>query len=85
MRKSCVSSLAAVTLFSWIGPLLAGAAARSSVGPCWTLGLLFGLGGLIGTYTGARLQRFLPARAIEIVLAIIVTALGILYLAQAIR
>lgn len=37
--------------------------------PDWRLGLLFGLGGLAGTYVGARLQRYVPARPIQLLLA----------------
>ena len=36
-----------------------------SVAPDWRLGLLFGLGGVIGMYLGARAQRFVPARIIK--------------------
>ncbi len=36
-----------------------------SVAPDWRLGLLFGLGGVIGMYLGARTQRFVPARIIK--------------------
>lgn len=48
--------------------LLVGAAAGGAV-PDWRLGLLFGLGGLAGTYVGARAQRFVPARPIQWLLA----------------
>lgn len=40
--------------------------------PDWTLGLLFGAGGLAGMYLGARLQKYLPARPIRILLALVV-------------
>ncbi len=36
-----------------------------AVTPDWSLGALFGLGGLAGTYCGARLQRRVPAGAIK--------------------
>ena len=47
------------------------------VGPDWLLGLLFGLGGAAGMYCGARVQKFVPALAIKIMLVavILVTAL----------
>ena len=48
------------------------------VGPDWTLGVLFGLGGLAGMYAGARCQKHLPERPVRLLLAVIVlgTALG---------
>jgi hypothetical protein len=38
------------------------------VAPDWRLGLLFGLGGVIGMYLGARTQRFVPAGIIKAIL-----------------
>jgi uncharacterized protein len=49
--------------------------------PNWALGVCFGVGGLIGTYAGARLQRFVPARIIEAILVVVVTGLGLSYVA----
>jgi uncharacterized membrane protein YfcA len=63
--------------FFWLAGSLAG---LEGVTPNWTLGLSFGVGGLLGTYTGARLQRFLPARAIEAGLGLVVTGLAGSYL-----
>lgn len=42
-----------------------------SVSPDWLLGLLFGIGGMAGMYCGARLQRFVPANYIRILLVLI--------------
>ncbi len=36
--------------------------------PDWPLGILFGLGGLVGMYCGARLQKYMPQRIIKIML-----------------
>ena len=49
--------------------------------PYWPLGLSFGVGGLAGTYTGARIQRYLPARAIEALLVVVILGLGLTYVA----
>ncbi len=43
-----------------------------SVAPDWGLGLLFGLGGVVGMYLGARTQRFVPAGIIKGVLCVCV-------------
>ena len=38
--------------------------------PDWYLGLSFGIGGALGVYAGARLQRFVPPTVIKIVLVV---------------
>jgi hypothetical protein len=48
--------------------------------PDYPLGLLFGLGGAAGMYTGARLQKYLPARLIKAILSAVVLFLAALYL-----
>ncbi len=60
-----VTSVAGVVFYQAIAPFYPDLA----VAPDWILGLLFGLGGLAGTYLGARTQRFMPARAIKGILA----------------
>lgn len=50
-------------------------AAGGAATPDWLLGLLFGIGGAAGTYTGARLQKKVSARSISWLL--IVSLLGI--------
>jgi uncharacterized membrane protein YfcA len=74
---TCLTSIVGVGFFALMGPW----AGKASVGPDWALGVLFGLGGVCGMYTGARLQKRIPARAIEIMLAVIVVGLGISYIA----
>jgi uncharacterized membrane protein YfcA len=56
-----VTSVAGVAFFSWLG-----------VGPDWLLGLLFGLGGAAGMYCGARVQKHVPARAIKVMLCLVI-------------
>ena len=55
--------------------------AGMAVRPDWALGALFGVGGLLGTYFGARVQRYLPERWIRLSLGIIVTGVGVSYIA----
>jgi uncharacterized membrane protein YfcA len=50
--------------------------------PDWMLGFMFGVGGFAGTYCGARMQKHLPERSIKTVLGILITALGLQYVAQ---
>lgn len=44
-------------------------ASAQHIAPDYRLGLLFGLGGVIGIYLGARAQRFFPATIIKTILA----------------
>ena len=50
-----------------------------SVAPDWGVGLALGLGGLIGGYTGARLQPHLPEATIRRLLGLLVLAIGVRY------
>jgi uncharacterized membrane protein YfcA len=73
-----LTSLVAVGGFTVAG-LLSG---HSNVAPDWMLGVSLGVGGLLGMYCGARIQRYLPARVIEGVLALSTTGLALAYLAR---
>jgi uncharacterized membrane protein YfcA len=44
-------------------------AASQQIAPDYKLGLLFGAGGVVGIYFGARAQRFFPANSIKTILA----------------
>ena len=65
LMATLVTSVAGVVFYHSLAPFHLGV----EVSPDWTLGLLFGVGGLAGTYCGARLQKFVPARTIKIILA----------------
>ena len=56
--------------------------AQSAVAPDWLLGTVFGLGGLAGTYAGARTQRYLPDLWIRVVLGSLVVLLALSYLGE---
>ncbi|MCB2230137.1 sulfite exporter TauE/SafE family protein [bacterium] len=62
-----ITSIAGVILFVVISPLITGGAV---VQPDWLLGLSFGVGGALGVYTGAYLQRFVSPTVIKIVLVV---------------
>jgi hypothetical protein len=74
------TSVAGVVVFELLhlSPLAAGAAIR----PDWALGGLFGLGGLLGTYVGARVQKFLPELWIHLLLGVLVTGVALHYIRQ---
>ena len=72
---SSIVGLAAYVLF---------AGTTGTAAPDWTLGLCLGLGGLGGSYAGARAQRHLPDAAMTGLVATLAAATGLLYLVQAI-
>jgi uncharacterized membrane protein YfcA len=49
------------------------------VRPDWALGLLFGLGGMVGMYLGARCQKFVPQRLLKGLLALLLLGLAAQY------
>lgn len=57
--------------------------ADGDVAPDWTIGVACGIGGLVGGYTGARLQSHLPDRALRALLGILATVLAASYAIQA--
>lgn len=50
------------------------------VSPDWKLGFLLGLGGIVGVYCGARCQKYIAGRIIEIGLAVVTIGTGLRYL-----
>ena len=60
-----VTSIAGVGFYQMMAPFYP----HMSVAPDWLLGILFGLGGMVGMYLGARCQKYVPAHAIKWMLA----------------
>jgi uncharacterized membrane protein YfcA len=71
------TSIAGVVIYSII-PFYNGQPAP----PDWLLGILFGLGGFLGMYLGARSQRFVPERIIQTILATVIFAVAGNYILQ---
>ena len=69
-----VSSLAGVTFYSLI-PINGAVAA-----PDWLLGILFGLGGLMGMYLGAKVQKYVPGRWIKLMLGFVIVLVASRYI-----
>jgi len=59
-----VTSIAGVFFYH----VLAQFYSQLSVAPDWRLGVLFGIGGILGMYLGARTQKYVPARIIKFIL-----------------
>jgi len=69
-----VSSLAGVTFYSLI-PINGAVAA-----PDWLLGILFGAGGLMGMYLGARVQKYAPEKWIKLMLGTVIIIVASKYI-----
>ncbi|MEW6182433.1 MAG: sulfite exporter TauE/SafE family protein [Bacillota bacterium] len=75
-----LTSIAGVGFFEILAQTSFGAG--KVIRPDWALGALFGVGGLAGTYIGARFQKYLPEKWIRILLGMLVTGLAVQYVAQ---
>jgi uncharacterized protein len=79
LMGTCVTSVGGVLFYEFFGPLVA--LPGQAVRPDWLLGFLFGIGGFVGMYLGARTQKFVPAAIIRPVLAVVIAGLGLKYVA----
>jgi uncharacterized membrane protein YfcA len=77
LMGTCVTSVGGVIFYEFFGPLVA--LPGQSVRPDWLLGFLFGIGGFVGMYLGARTQKFVPGAIIRPTLAVIIACLGLRY------
>jgi uncharacterized membrane protein YfcA len=76
-----VTSVAGVLFYLAMAPCYPAMA----IAPDWSLGLLFGLGGMAGMYCGARLQKHMPAKAIKWILAASILCIAVKYMADFLR
>ena len=72
-----ITSVAGALFFSFI-PATGGISAM----PDWPLGILFGVGGFIGMYLGARTQKFIPQKFIKVMLSVVIVFLAVRYIVQ---
>jgi len=72
-----ITSVAGAIFFSLI-PATGGVSAM----PDWPLGILFGIGGFVGMYLGARFQKFVPQKFIKLLLGIVIVSLAAKYIIQ---
>lgn len=77
LMGTCVTSVGGVLFYEFFGPLVA--LPGQSVRPDWALGFLFGIGGFVGMYLGARFQKYVPSSIIRPVLAVVIASLGLSY------
>ncbi|HEB50655.1 MAG TPA: sulfite exporter TauE/SafE family protein [Desulfobulbus sp.] len=76
LMGTMITSFAGVAFFQIMAPFYPAMA----IAPDWKLGILFGAGGVVGMYCGARAQRFVPARLIKSILAFCILYTGLHYL-----
>jgi uncharacterized protein len=75
LASTLVTSVAGVVTFTILS-----AQTHGSVAPNWPTGIALGVGGLIGSYLGARLQSRLPELLIRRLLGVLEVAIGIRFL-----
>ncbi|MCD6490526.1 MAG: sulfite exporter TauE/SafE family protein [Thermodesulfobacterium sp.] len=68
LAGTCITSIVGVIVFTLGGHQ-----------PDWLLGLLFGIGGALGLFFGARLQKYMPQRLIRIIITFSVLFIGYKY------
>jgi uncharacterized membrane protein YfcA len=73
-----VTSVAGVVIYQFLMPAIS--PAQIAINPDWLLGLSMGVGGLIGIYLGARLQRYFPDKFIKIILVISIGVVVVRYI-----
>lgn len=71
-----LTSIAGVAFFQILSPYYP----QLSVAPNWILGIMFGIGGFIGMYIGARMQKNMPAKVIKWVLSICILFIALKYI-----
>ncbi len=72
-----LTSVAGIVFYTWIPAINS-----TTWPPDWSLGILFGLGGFLGMYCGARLQKFVPRKVLHSMLGLLVLILAVVYIGQ---
>lgn len=70
LMANFVFSLAGLVMYSLIIPVLL--TGQQAVTPDWLLGVSLGVGGMVGIYLGARMQRYFPPEFIKIILVVLI-------------
>jgi uncharacterized protein len=67
-----ITSVVATVFYQAIAPMYP----QTAVAPDWMLGIMMGVGGMVGMYCGARMQKFVPAGVIKWLLALLLCLTG---------
>ena len=73
-----ITSIAGVIFYAVFAPIYSDTGL--AIAPDWRLGALFGFGGFCGMYCGARMQKYFPAKAIKLILGLIILFLSAKYI-----
>ncbi len=79
LLSTFLSSVGGVIVYSFMALFYADTG--MAIAPDWILGAMFGVGGSIGIYIGARLQRYLPVRLIKAILTACLLFIAVRYIA----
>ena len=80
LLSTFLTSIVGVAFYTLIAPFYA--YTGLAIAPDWRLGILFGLGGLMGMYCGARMQKYFPARLIKLILGVLIVMLAVRYISN---
>lgn len=75
-----LTSIAGVIFYSILAATAVGA--TTNVAPDWLLGALFGVGGLLGTYCGAYIQKYLKENIVKGIMAALILFMAGSYILQ---
>ncbi|SDN69459.1 hypothetical protein SAMN04488516_10517 [Desulfonauticus submarinus] len=76
LLSTFISSLAGVIIYQILGQYYP----HLSVSPDWSLGFLFGVGGILGMYLGAKTQKYVPTKIIKSILCFCVVFISLKYI-----
>lgn len=77
LMGTCVTSVFGVIFYVLVAPYYAPPGV--AIAPDWLLGFLFGIGGIVGMYMGARAQKHIPGYVIRPLLGLLITGLALRY------
>jgi uncharacterized membrane protein YfcA len=77
LMSTFITSIAGVAFYSVV-PV----AGKVSTMPDWLLGFLFGIGGTVGIYLGARFQKYVPQKIIKLIIGGLIIVLALKYISQ---
>lgn len=77
LMSTFITSIAGVAFYTAV-PV----AGEVSTMPDWLLGFLFGIGGTVGIYLGARFQKYVPQKIIKLIIGGLIIVLALKYITQ---
>ena len=78
-----VTSIAGILFYTLLAQFYQ--SAHGTIAPDWMLGVIFGIGGFLGIYCGARLQKYMPPKVIKLIICLIILFLAFRYIGDFLR